>query len=538
MSSLISTFLYKTGNLTYHYIQGWDAQVPFVASGENHNVYRINYSNDIQIIHDNNNFGWIDNNTVYTKNNSIFNLSGRSLNDSSVITTTLTGYYQNILVKYGTTGDMNYGFNIVCYPDAFNASQHLLIVYNANNPDSLNITNYYLSIRTGLAGANTLGVSPTTCSGSYNVLYSDYSANIKKPIIEWISGSNKPIRYVALMYDLPMRCTGDNYNARTGMSIVNDLRFVDNYENIENYNPVSTINSFTLPNTSIPNDVFNPKFPENIMAKRFNTGFSLSLNLEYHRLGGDGNIDHFSLTKYLRTSFLTTHVTARNKQDISGYITKLGQARVSGHYLLSSTGNNKLFLFKNRGFTLGSHSGTLEWLSDVDAGWAMVSGLPGIQSIHTLIGTGIFGDWPRSSPRLTGSNLAAFAFHGNHSVYGDGTFPFGGGTYAQNGTIRFSGENWYIMTVAESFFGDNYDETSNQGYIFKCLQSGAFGGFAYENCPIGVVGTIDEPFTAGIAADPYFRMWASGYPFIECSNCNMNHQTFMTAVGDPFVRYQ
>jgi len=65
--------------------------------------------------------------------------------------------------------------------------------------------------------------------------------------------------------------------------------------------------------------------------------------------------------------------------------------------------------------------------------------------------------------------------------------------------------------------------------------SGAFGGDAYENTPIGFVGHTAEPGLGGVNTKLYAGRWARGWNFIEAAWCS--RQTHhMLVLGDPLVR--
>lgn len=561
MSSLSATFLYQTGNTSYHYINDFDADIPYVQTGHYKNIYRINKTYDIKIINDSSNFGWIDTGHIYTKNNSTFTLSGRNIVDNSILTTSISGYSNDLQLSCGISG-IFLGVDLaassyIYYPNEINPSQHLLIVFNQNNQDSIDLKNYYLSIRTGIAGANVLGVTPTTPITTGYILQSDYINNIKIPIYNYITGCGKPIRYVVLMYDLPVLTTGILGNV-TGASVDGDLKLCESaitvFKTKHNYRDYYQ-GGIANPNYSGVYLSFPPYFPEShVKQTRKHTShqaFSNYTGWIYGNIGqlytGEGrNYQYddyygakFCLSKYSGTSFLVTHITARNKQDTSGYIQKLSTARASGVYLLPPTENSKFFLFRNR--SSGNEAGD-RWNS-IDDDWARTSGGaygidPNLQSSHVLT-----EEWPTSLLRLTGSNLAGFGFHASHSHYYQnigpgGGYPFGGSTYAQNGTVVFYGDNWYIMTTTESFNGTN---GTAQGNIFRWMMSGAYGGTGYENCPVGCVGHTNEPGSPQFGL-PYFFMWANSFPFIECVNCskegNENGKFLGAAIGDPFLKFR
>jgi hypothetical protein len=124
----------------------------------------------------------------------------------------------------------------------------------------------------------------------------------------------------------------------------------------------------------------------------------------------------------------------------------------------------------------------------------------------------------------TGQNLAGFTTWGANGGIG--------GNYSSDGTFRWSGNNnWYIMHTIESFNGQR---NSAQGCFTKWFQSGAFGGTGYENCPVGAVGHVEEPYLENTTNTGYYILWQTGYPFIECA-WQARLTPFYGVFGDPFV---
>jgi hypothetical protein len=92
-----------------------------------------------------------------------------------------------------------------------NPSTDVLLIYNSQSADSLELLNYYRAHRPGIEGANVLAIScPTTpiCyAGEREAIYeADYETQIAQPVQSWLAANpTKRPRYVVLFLDVPAR---------------------------------------------------------------------------------------------------------------------------------------------------------------------------------------------------------------------------------------------------------------------------------------------------------------------------------------------
>lgn len=540
LQNLDTTFsvihLYDSGNIFYDFQTSLDADVEIV-SGTYYSVYQIqnkNYS-----ILPSNNFNFISPNIIYNTTSLTSIITGQSILDNSIKKISL---FPNSLPSYvdGITNGTLYKtptnfFNYTFLPKAFSPSNDLLIVYNADNQESIDITNYYLSVRTGFKNCNTLGLTGLTSIFSGDTMYyPQYMERVKFPIVNYIRDSNKPIKYIVLMYNLPCIYTGDYPYATLssgGESISNDIMLF-NKNNIEAYIHSNSLKC-PLINSGVPR-------VSGFIIDNLNLGGVESPTTNYSSSFSVGK--NYNLTRFTGTPCLVTHVTAKNKQDISGYITKLKNSQiVSGYFVRPNTNLNNHFLIRGQGV-----SGLGDYQSQVTRNYAPYVGQ--FSNINLDILT---GKWPISNPRITGSNIAFLLHWGTHSTTGfdagDGILsPF----YPNDGGISLTGNNnWYIHVSEESFNGQNFFTTgvgagfstydnNAFGTPFRNLSSGAFGGTGYENCPIGMLANCREPGGAALHFNS-FQSWLSGHPFIECACDNdggLNPLgSVIIAIGDPFV---
>jgi len=107
-----------------------------------------------------------------------------------------------------------------------------------------------------------------------------------------------------------------------------------------------------------------------------------------------------------------------------------------------------------------------------------------------------------------------------------------GGNYANDGTVRFSGQSgWYLIQTIESFNGQR---AVHQGNFIDWFSGNAFGGTGHANTPVGAVSYTEEPSTGGVNDASYFVHWALGRDLGTCA-WNSSHTTDFQVVGDPLV---
>jgi len=91
-------------------------------------------------------------------------------------------------------------------------ADNVLVVYNSNSAESMQVRDYYLANRPGFANVNTLGVSTDDAEV---VDQKQFLSNIRSPIVDWItSHPSQPIYYIVLL-----RGISDRTYTGTGASV-------------------------------------------------------------------------------------------------------------------------------------------------------------------------------------------------------------------------------------------------------------------------------------------------------------------------------
>jgi hypothetical protein len=510
--SLAASYLYKSGNIHYNFnVPTIDTLVDII-SGDIYPFYQVTptwsietYNQDMNLV----TYFVTGNNAVpflkksgifYATRNEDFQIGASGLQGGNSVYSNIISPHQYIDgngISYAASVDTVAEYTHTPY--TFNASRDLLIVYNAENADSVSLKNYYTSIRTGLTGARQLGLTgivpykPSPFTGYGEIINSgDFFTRILEPLKTFRNTQMPTLKYIVLMYDLPIT-------------------------EEPSMNPLCEILSTGLGNMT-----------GKYISYRLNidrSGYRSALNGALHPFIP---FRPFSLSNYYNTC-LCTHISARTASDVSGYIRKLGTAKVSGHYLLSPYSNslNTAILY------FANPSGGTSIRPAFQEPYPPYQGLKlcsGIQGVNFDFGSP--AGWV--FPYVTGTDVSAFGFWGTNSVNNPSNGGVFGPNYNDNGYIRFTGKNWYIMAAAESYAGQMSSSTSNQGSVWHWLQKGSFYGTGWENCPVGGVGTTNEPSVAGIASWWYFALWLSGCPFIECANWGIGK--YNTVHGDPFLK--
>lgn len=152
---------------------------------------------------------------IVSENTGIAGIS--SLNDTSFVSSgnfSIIGYYgvgdqrrttnRIYLTNISGASQQSYTGLSGYFVDPINVSKHVLVVYNLNSTDSINLKTYYTGTRPHFSGANVLGIS---CETGELIPYTGLLANIRQPIVNYLTGvsGTKPIRYIVLMKDIPSR---------------------------------------------------------------------------------------------------------------------------------------------------------------------------------------------------------------------------------------------------------------------------------------------------------------------------------------------
>lgn len=120
--------------------------------------------------------------------------------------------------------------NVSYQRDPLDIPKHVLVCWNSNSTQSATLKDYYTGNRPLFSNANTLSLA---CASGEFITQSGFESQIRGPIVNFITGSNKPIRYIVLMLDVPSRISDDNKhsvsfklsNSLSDLGIRNGLRY-------------------------------------------------------------------------------------------------------------------------------------------------------------------------------------------------------------------------------------------------------------------------------------------------------------------------
>lgn len=369
--------------------------------------------------------------------------------------------------------------SIVTYiPETFNASDHMLIVYNNGTYGESTVKDYYLNNRPGMSTANTLACTCTT-SGTNNfetITKTNFDSQIGTPIINFLATHPK-IRYILLSYAMPSRISSSGYSVQYYISKLladggtrTGLRYegATNQYSITQYPGMTAlVSSLNMPTAAAAiayidklKAMYNNMTAPNTLISATNANYNTSTPSYY--FDDCGRIYTSSLNGYnARTRVLEANADA--------YIT---YARNSSDPVPAA----------------GTHT------SD--------------QTTHIT----------------SASNVTGYQTWGNNGGQG--------GSYAQTGVVFSNSSGWYIILTIESFNGQR---STYQGNISDWFAQNAFGSTNYEYCPVFAVSHVEEPFLSGINSPTYFKLWEQGLSGIECGWSSRNTPYFQ-AVGDPMVK--
>jgi hypothetical protein len=537
--SLALSYMYNTGNCYNDFLNDYlDADIE-VFTGNLYPFYKVvatDQSSSAVIPPTNFVFYPSDPNTV------------KSFSSSTGIfySTTANSFHISGTHNYGVTKtsssashSVTYISNKTYYPHEFDPAKHLLIVYNQASQDSIDIKNYYLAARTGIVNPNVLGISCAPALSGDVTSKIEYEENIRVPILNYLQTNlDKPIRYIILLYDIGTRFSGYNGISASGHPDI----IIDNvtglYFGAPGYARYSVVQDLSdrLDYVSGWRSSLN-------FSSTTSTYLAPSI-IDSSLITPDNYNNRYTVAQYSNTPVLVTHITARTKNDVSGYIKKITTLGVVSGCYLRGSGQNNTYLFNFLEADISGNSQT-DYLRDQYSGIRIFC--PSANSVLLLSGqmnqTNI--------PRITGGDLAGFMYRGIHQGYSSSNpiqqFYDGSSTY--NGYIRFTGYNWYIMSSAESFNGINMLYDANTGvwtdavgaagmtHIFGWLRSNSFDSTNYEHCPVGCCGHATEP-TEMVNRYPYFILWNSGLPFIEAAYRSRIYSNVLlgwTCNGDPLL---
>ncbi len=372
-------------------------------------------------------------------------------------------------------------------PDPLNISEHVLVVYNANSPESEELKDYYIQERPGFGEANVLGLE---CPTGEIVSVEEYTGRIETPVVEWLTGSGKHIRYIVLMMDIPTR-----------------------------------VHAPTLPGSSVSFRLSRAFVEHGLREGR------VYFDQPYSHLHTPTHIGTpFSLGQFQGMTALVTHLNMGSLEACKAYVDKIKTFPETNGILHPET---------------DSYASNY-YMEDHDARSRLPPNWFGFRYVERMEERFERFDEmniiyrPKGSEFITsGSNVA---FFGTLGVWGRR-----GADYAIDGSVEW-GENadWWLMMSVESYNGQSeparrqgaeehvFYSPMNQGNFVDWFSPGAFGGTDYSRTPVGAVSHVEEPRLAGVNNWGYLAMWHDGFTFAEAAWLS-RHTGFFMALGDPLV---
>lgn len=515
------TLLYETGNMfSINTYSGYDALIT-ISTGIYYKFYQANrdtsLSSNDSLLTGNLGFRLLESPDykIYDKEKNIFystvnqtRYSGVGPNDDTA-TSSLFNSTPTIISNWGAQENNN---------AEFTPSGNLLLVYNTSLQESIDIKNYYTGMRTGLVGANILGISCSHYSGVYTNT-GNYINNIRAPIHRYIMTGNKPIKYVLLLHGIPSQITGNDHTEETNL---NDI-----YSVSVSYDLSTSL--FRLSGYSRPSN-FGSEFPRKDFLQQNVSIYNTSLV----------DIDRsFLFAEYSGNTALFCHLATIQGQtnDLSGYIKHICRDGVVDGPYLKGSGQNNTFAYYYGNPALFNYPG----VTPDTLGYKHRS-----DSFYSSLGVNILMKKPRNVlPYVTGRNVGGFVSDGFHSALysSDGTWDGIStmqGQWPRYGTrCNFSGYNWYITSHYESYAGKLLIDYEAGGHVpfVEFIRPETCGGTDYSNICVGFVGSLAEPFYPGIEYIDYFDAWFNGRTFIESAYMGLNKRHY-GIFGDPLLKWR
>jgi hypothetical protein len=444
------------------------------------------------------------------------------------------------------------------------ARDKVVIVYNSNSNDSLQVANYYKSNRPFFNNVRTVGLDIP------------------------------PAVYPARLQDAP---NNNKYFCTSGNDIDSPYEGCRKYDFIsESLTQSQIINPLLAHLAANPTteyiiytiDVPTIVVPDNVW------GLSVLSASQVPTLNTTGG--NVTYTTLASTGRLPFYITGALSADCIGYIDKLVSA--------SSDGLD-LYQIRDRIFAEDSYGAGFNYIpyyyytqqsQQLSAYTTYRSGSPRIfggGGIYYVTLTGIFMDqssyWPYNTGNLPISSMAvwgSWGFNGRRYLppysYTDSvsTVGFYNLPYSP-GKLSFSGPGtgWYFTYTVESFnaqpHGGSYGYFSGypgagstywggfpstytgikdfnsfklsseyaqglrplrQSCYTQYFSKSAFGGNNYNNTPIVWVGNTSETYYPGAVRNTYMNSWISGSTAYNTVSTNMNNSTILLAIGDPLVK--
>ncbi|MFZ5832447.1 MAG: hypothetical protein ACOY3P_20360 [Planctomycetota bacterium] len=357
-------------------------------------------------------------------------------------------------------------------PDAVVPADHVLVIFNADNADSIEVKNYYLANRPGMSGAQTIGI--TGCPATEYVEDGLFDSTVRAQLASYL-GANSIIRYIVVCRGIPTRLTtdgGDRY-----------------YQNGEVCSASHRL-AYCLHDAGV------------------RTGLTYL-----------GATNRFSVGQYQKLAGLVTHIDMGSQPATIAYIDKLAaMGALAG--ALDADGVTISASGAGAGGDIYVLDGVNAYLPAADQVTARYDAL-----VAEGVGTAdIQIAYPGGANITAAEDVGAYFSWGVHTIWT--------GDYATDGSVTFGGtSNWYLIQTYESFNGVL---TSSHGTYADWFSATAFGGSDYSNTPVGAAVHTAEPWGATLFAS-FFAAWDRGWNFAECFWSAYPHK-HMAAIGDPLVR--
>ncbi len=379
--------------------------------------------------------------------------------------------------------------------------KNVLVVYNSASKESIDIKDYYITNRPGFFNVNVLGVAYDDKAGTnFEVMtQANFEKDIREPIYKWITEHReKSIKHIVLVRGIPPRVvrSGDDWGTDWFATASLSGLLADTYKNKK------ICVKYALPNIG----TYEKNVPQGVCDRVPVAKVNAQPYLSYI----------FSPETHPGTLAISTRLDMGSLKATLAYIDKL-------KVMYSEMPMPSYFI--SAGVT--EKYGTTYYLEDTAEqlqGWAYKINDELLS--QKISSERIVFKARQDSYITTAKNVLGFFTWGANGGRG--------GIYPTDDSITFTGNSgWYVIQTAESFNGQR--DVNWQGDYIQWFSKNAFGGKNYENTPVGAVAHAGEP---GIPTnDPiYFSCWESGQLFIDCAWMSRTSDTFMMAIGDPWVR--
>ena len=505
--------------------------------------------------------------------NNFANCSLSAFNATNVSIDTNPLYIQNTAIlssgsdNYYTLYYSNTGSSIVnvSYSQSVPRSlarDQVVIAYNQNSQESIDVANYYKNNRPIFSEVRILGL---------NIPQAVYPARI----------NTNGVYFCASGCDIDVPYEGCRKYDFISTSLV-QTQIVDPIANYISTYPTTKYIVFTL-------DVPTLVIPDNIW------GLSVLSATQVPRIGAN-----VTKSVQLRTGIFPTYITGALSADCIAYIDKLKTATTDGITLYKS--RSKIYTEDSygAGYDGFDYYQYPEITNTLSAYSVYRSGAPTRKSSGQGL-TGIFMDqsssWSHNTGNIAISSIAiwgTWGFNGRryiapkgpyrYSISGEGEVPglssMSYYTYPEgSGKLTFTGPDngWYFNYTIESwngaphggaygYFGGNagnkfwgsFPTTYTGVKTFSAFKASAqysrglrplrhscytqyfaknaFGGINYENTPVVWVGHSFEPFYPGAITNTYMRRWAGGSIAYDTITASLQNSNPMVIIGDPLVK--